>query len=1011
MTTTDLDVLESAIASGQVVVIAGSGVAAAATKGAPTATWLGLVRNGIEFVAERDPSSAAWARMVESQLSLAQSGEPDQLMQAASQVGSRLRKLGPQAFATWIDSAVGRLAPLDEGWIRAIHALGAPIFTTNYDTLIEQVLEANGCDWLEPSGFQRVLARAGGVGHLHGRVGVADSIVLSEADYARLRQSPGAQAIQQGLSVTRSILYIGCGDTLTDPNFDSLLAWHRELFPESGMVHFRLCREADLSQLREAHRNDNIRMISYGESYDDLPAFLDALAPGSAIARSDAGVVRDFVGEAREVLLDELRTESIIGENRLDLERAQLQDLVVPPVLLPVPHPEFFRVRGKDEAKPTRLDLSDELVTDGVLLVVAEENAGLSTTLRYLLHEASLLRARTAPLLLDFRRFPSGVGPLASQLTLAAVQRGLIDSRRSPLPPVTIAIDNVHGHSKTAARLVDDLLKQDGLTVLGVNSAYEAEVTDLLRSAGVDFRTGYLARFGSAEVLVMARLASPASAEMIADGVIATLQSQHLPRTPFTVALLVAIFLRGESLIANASPTTVLDQYVSHLLGRDESNQDSRFRLTATDRESIVTDLASRLVLADQGSTLQSEAISGMEEFFARFGWSESPTDVLQDLAKRRILTFDGSQVRFTQSSFLHLFAAKAVVKQTLTLDKVLERPLYYSQLIRAYAALVRHDASLLRSLLGLLGGRSPNAESPIYAESEPGPAPADLEVRILESAAVPPPSSSHQDPPEFPDPLESDDKDVLPFPQTTDEDLTELARYTQSVDLLSAVLRDSEEVADLDLKTEALRRVLEGWGHTAEALVDDEAFGELVASIRKAFEPSPDKGITQEEAEDFARMLPFIIIMVGIHASLASRKLLMILNRLIAEEKLQTDSRLAVPAALLAYAIEEPGWEQQWARLLENFERQWVVREVMARFLFVAYVEADSGSDTDRRLGEMLVSQYLSGYKFANVRERNSVANAYRAHIEKIKLSNHARLDALDRRRSTTGAPDDLSG
>src|SRR5690606_25640619 len=114
------------------------------------------------------------------------------------------------------------------------------------------------------------------------------------------------------------LVYIGCGGTLEDPNFAALLGWHRNTFAPSGVRHYRLCIEGDLSDARVTHRDDNIQPISFGSKFSDLAPFVAALAPDAVVARTNAGIVRDTVGEAREYLVDQVRSETILGEGLSD---------------------------------------------------------------------------------------------------------------------------------------------------------------------------------------------------------------------------------------------------------------------------------------------------------------------------------------------------------------------------------------------------------------------------------------------------------------------------------------------------------------------------------------------------------------------------------------------------------------------------------------------------------------------------------------------------------------------
>ncbi|WP_290806985.1 SIR2 family protein [Herbiconiux sp.] len=956
---------------------------------APSSTWVGLIRNGLDFVVDHDSKVARWRTNVDTQLELAiEDNDGDQLLQVAGQLSSKLRGMGEQAFANWLNSVFADIEVADPSWPQSIAELGAPIFTTNYDTVLER-FAAGAVDWRSPHGFQRVLNASGEIGHIHGVYTEPDSVVLSEADYTRQKSAEGIQSIERAVSATKSIVYIGCGGTLDDPNFTELLRWHRKTFTTSAMPHYRLCLSSELAALKELHRDSNIEPISYGDNFSDLPAFIKSIAPREDVARSASGVVRDVVTDMRTYLEDQFRQETIIGEGLADLDNKPIDELIVPPVLLPVPHQEFFRSAQEPEEKLDVVNPDEDLDNDGVILLVADENSGLSTAIRWLLLAASRKR-HIAPVFLDFRRFPAGHKPLSKLRSGEALERGLIQNRTEPLPAHVLGIDNFHSHNRIAERASDELGGTEGLTIVGCSSVNEADAVDILKRAGCDVRVRYLGKLGTKQVRAMAELASGSKAELLAAAVVATLRSEHLPRTPFTVAMLVSLMARGESLIANASPTAIIDQYVNHLLGRDDANEDSRRALSAADRESILTDLAVKFVSDDHGAVLQSEAIGTMESFFQRFAWEESPRKVLDDLVRRRVLIDDGVRVRFTQSSFLYLFAAKAAAKSPDLLDSILKRPLYYASILTSYAALVRNDRATLEELSKLIAQPPTPGENSAFDARAPRDAPDGLGEHLDEILAATEEAPSEEPPTDLPssDPLDSSsDVDVLPFPVTDDADLPPLIRFTQSLSLVSVVLRDSEEVDDLALKRQSLETVLRGWGYLSDALHDDESFQELAIRLRAQAEDelgSDEKGFV----ENLIKLLPSLIMHTGIVSALASRKLLVTAREVADLEATKLDARLAIPSALLIESIGELGWEAQVDALIEPFETTPVVEEFVTIVLLMAYHQAKPGSPLEKRLKDILSRGYLARLKFDNAKERAHVKSSYMQWLERAKGS-----------------------
>jgi SIR2-like domain len=108
--------------------------------------------------------------------------------------------------------------------------------------------------WQDSRQFVRVArGETQGVLHLHGHYQWPDSVVLGTADYANIMGNGRTQAIQQALTTLRTMLLVGVGDGVDDPNFAALRDWMRRIFEHSGHSHYRLCRDGELEKLRAEH--------------------------------------------------------------------------------------------------------------------------------------------------------------------------------------------------------------------------------------------------------------------------------------------------------------------------------------------------------------------------------------------------------------------------------------------------------------------------------------------------------------------------------------------------------------------------------------------------------------------------------------------------------------------------------------------------------------------------------------------------------------------------------------
>ena len=211
------------------------------------------------------------------------------MISAAELVTEKLGGPEDGEYATWLRDCFEGLRCRERGLIEALVDLGAPIATTNYDNLLEEVTGLRPVTWKHPGAIQRVLQKdEPRIIHLHGHWEEPESVVLGTRSYERVKEASAAQAIQQAVTVFNKLVFVGCGDGLEDPNFEALRAFLRT-FRASESRHYRLCREDEAERLRQDHEGEPIRVLPYGEGYGDLLPFLRGLRPpGDAAAGATA---------------------------------------------------------------------------------------------------------------------------------------------------------------------------------------------------------------------------------------------------------------------------------------------------------------------------------------------------------------------------------------------------------------------------------------------------------------------------------------------------------------------------------------------------------------------------------------------------------------------------------------------------------------------------------------------------------------------------------------------------
>jgi tetratricopeptide (TPR) repeat protein len=275
------DDLRAHIANRDVLVLVGAGVSVAATKGHAVAQWKGLLHHGLERCKAVCALSDDW--LVNKQRDL-NSDDMDDLFSVAEIVASKLGAPSGGEYRRWLRESVGALRAVDRTVLEALRDLKLPIGTTNYDGLIEESTGWPPVTWQDGAKVERVLRGSDqGVLHLHGFWDRPETVILGIRDYARILGDVHAQSVQKAIRTTRTLLFVGCGDGLRDPNFGSVLKWTEQVFAGSEYRHFRLAPAPEVDSLRKLHPPEQrIFVLSYGENHSGLGPFLRALAPTGA---------------------------------------------------------------------------------------------------------------------------------------------------------------------------------------------------------------------------------------------------------------------------------------------------------------------------------------------------------------------------------------------------------------------------------------------------------------------------------------------------------------------------------------------------------------------------------------------------------------------------------------------------------------------------------------------------------------------------------------------------------
>jgi len=263
--------LRADLAKGNVLVVAGTGVSIQASGNQPCASWSGLISDGIDHCLGTNLITDDEAEKLRKQLA---GNSPAKMIKVAETISTTLGAPDGE-FLTWLQESVGTLSIKHREIIDTIYALGTSIATTNYDALLARACGIDAVPWTSPVAPEFMRGDRDAVLHLHGYYLQPDSVILGVNSYKKILADRGAQAIQQALIARSTLLFIGSGDGLSDPNFGTLLKWSAAAFGKSRYRHYCLCRKSERAELQKRFPpSTRFFYIEYGDDYADLAPFL-----------------------------------------------------------------------------------------------------------------------------------------------------------------------------------------------------------------------------------------------------------------------------------------------------------------------------------------------------------------------------------------------------------------------------------------------------------------------------------------------------------------------------------------------------------------------------------------------------------------------------------------------------------------------------------------------------------------------------------------------------------------
>jgi hypothetical protein len=346
-------------------VVIGAGVSIALTEGR-IPLWKGLIENGFEYGVKKRKITQNQSENWKNQLN---SNDIDDLLSAAEFMARKLCAPSNELYLRWFEDIFKSVEPTAgsemEAAIKTIHNANIPICTLNYDTLLERITGLPTITLNEISKAASWVRReTEGVLHLHGSWESPSTCILSIRDYETTLSNDVRDLFQRSIWAFKRMLFVGCGDTFSDPNFSALIKWLRAEMKTAALQHFALVSEKDFATRHaDPAWHGLVDPISYGLNHNDLPRFLlqhfsvPVVVPGkkaqlskpSEINIGNARILEDYriflLKDCGQMTIEGVRADMDTAQRRFDIER-----LFVPLKVLPFP-PEISRNDPEREQK------------------------------------------------------------------------------------------------------------------------------------------------------------------------------------------------------------------------------------------------------------------------------------------------------------------------------------------------------------------------------------------------------------------------------------------------------------------------------------------------------------------------------------------------------------------------------------------------------------------------------------------------------------------------------------
>lgn len=274
-----IEQLRSAISQRKAIIVVGAGVSLSASENYREASWQGLLESGLRRCVDVGfpPPGKGW---METMTRLLRIGDLQDWLLIAEQISTRLGAPSDKRFTNWIKDCFGAIELRDTRLINAIYDLKCPIITTNYDDLIEKTTKMSTLTWKTKDNIKKLLETGEGVFHIHGCYKDPETVILSYTDYKVYKNDEYRDVLQKSLTMFNSLVFIGCGQGVNDPNISSLIEWVSKNMRDQPHEHYRLMLKREYeSERQNQHKPSVLYSVPYGVACPELIDFVQSLRP------------------------------------------------------------------------------------------------------------------------------------------------------------------------------------------------------------------------------------------------------------------------------------------------------------------------------------------------------------------------------------------------------------------------------------------------------------------------------------------------------------------------------------------------------------------------------------------------------------------------------------------------------------------------------------------------------------------------------------------------------------